>query len=236
MSVKVKNWIVDAIDVINQSTSAQDYCRRLTLHPTLGTGMRGNHVFALTSTGKFKLMGGFGHYPFPSDAEFSQLKSSLLSRSVSSRSIERETVDTAEGAMDIQAVPGLKGGTPNGVIVTCFDVGTGGTESFEMDPEQVQAYYLTLGLFISASGFGAIDAAEREPTNRPLTDRQYAILVGMAEGKTNLQMASEMHVSESMIKQETVKIYRSLGVATRQQAAVKAKAMAMLPEGIDLSF
>ena len=54
-----------------------------------------------------------------------------------------------------------------------------------------------------------------------LTERQMDILRQMAQGKTNAQIAAEMILSESSIRQETVRIYRALGVGTRAEAARK---------------
>ena len=62
-----------------------------------------------------------------------------------------------------------------------------------------------------------------------LTERQYEILLAMARGETNAQIAHQLILSESSIKQESVKIFRSLGVGSRQQAVAKAKATGLLP-------
>ena len=58
------------------------------------------------------------------------------------------------------------------------------------------------------------------------------ILIGIAAGKTNMAIAKDLILSESAIKQETVKIFRSLGVENRRQAAQKAIAMGLVPEGL----
>jgi len=52
-----------------------------------------------------------------------------------------------------------------------------------------------------------------------LTDRQKKILEMMAQGLTNAVMASRLGFSESLIRQETVKIYRNLNVNNRQEAS-----------------
>jgi DNA-binding NarL/FixJ family response regulator len=59
-----------------------------------------------------------------------------------------------------------------------------------------------------------------KPSGR-LTHRQQEVLQRMANGKTNAQIAVDLILSESSIRQETVKIYRALGVATRLEAAQK---------------
>ena len=99
-----------------------------------------------------------------------------------------------------------------------------------MEPKMEQAYYLSLGLFVASAGFGPLEQVKRSATNEPLSERQMKILIGIGLGKTNLQIANELILSESSIKQETVKIFRSLGVANRQQAAIKARAMGSIPQ------
>ena len=54
----------------------------------------------------------------------------------------------------------------------------------------------------------------------------------MARGETNAQIARQLILSESSIKQESVRIFRSLGVGSRQQAVAKAKATDLLPIGV----
>jgi DNA-binding CsgD family transcriptional regulator len=60
-----------------------------------------------------------------------------------------------------------------------------------------------------------------EQTQEQLTQRQLQILRGMDEGLIYAQIASNLHVSESLVKQEASKIFRFLGVSTRS-AALKA--------------
>ena len=50
----------------------------------------------------------------------------------------------------------------------------------------------------------------------------------MAEGKTNAQIAQELILSESTIRQETVKIYRALGVSARSEASKRAKHLGII--------
>jgi DNA-binding NarL/FixJ family response regulator len=56
-----------------------------------------------------------------------------------------------------------------------------------------------------------------------LTGRQLEILQQMSEGKTNVQIGRHLNLSESSIKQESVKIFRMLGVNSRLDASDVAK-------------
>ena len=51
-----------------------------------------------------------------------------------------------------------------------------------------------------------------------LTERQSAILVRMASGQTNAQIARDIGFSESTVRQETMAIYRCLGATGRHDA------------------
>ena len=63
-----------------------------------------------------------------------------------------------------------------------------------------------------------------------LTPRQIQVLTGMASGKTNHQMASELGYSVSTIRHETMAIYKELQVNDRHEAArfAAAKGLIML--------
>jgi len=228
-------WLPGAIQVLNASSTAHDYCKRLTAHPVLGQGMVGNHLFLLTNSGEFRLLGGFGIYPFDEDKVFTQFDESVVADAVNKGRFTRQ--EKVSG-YDIQVCPAIKAGIPNGALITVLKPGKGGDAEFDVHGFQELGYYLTLGIFVSASGFSPAESSKRQPTGEKLTERQLHILNGIAAGKTNMAIAKELILSESAIKQETVKIFRSLGVANRREAAQKAVSMGLVPESLstDVSF
>ena len=74
---------------------------------------------------------------------------------------------------------------------------------------------------IEAVGHGSLSEIKvREHTNpEPLTSRQKLILQGMVDGKTNHELATELGFSVSTIRHETMRIYQSLAVSDRREAA-----------------
>ena len=54
--------------------------------------------------------------------------------------------------------------------------------------------------------------------SQELTPRQIKVLAGIKDGLTNYQIARIMNVSESTVKQESIRIYRFLDVNNRQDA------------------
>ena len=222
-------WLPEAIRVLNASSAPHDYCKRLTTHPILGQGMVGNHLFLLDNSGAFRLLGGFGIYPFDEDHVFSQFDDQLFANAANSGRHRRELGPSGH---DVQVSPALKAGIPNGALLTVFKPGEGGEESFDVRGFQEASYYLALGIFVASAGFSPAETSKRVPSGEKLTERQLQILTGLAAGKTNMAIAKELILSESAIKQETVKIFRSLGVENRRQAAQKAIAMGLVPEGL----
>ncbi len=60
----------------------------------------------------------------------------------------------------------------------------------------------------------------REEANpQALTSRQKLILQGMVDGKTNHELATELGFSVSTIRHETMRIYQTLAVSDRREAA-----------------
>jgi DNA-binding NarL/FixJ family response regulator len=63
----------------------------------------------------------------------------------------------------------------------------------------------------------------------PLTSRETEVLARLASGKTNRQVANELHVSLSAVKWHIEHILHKLKVPDPTQAAVKAIEMGLLP-------
>ncbi len=105
-------------------------------------------------------------------------------------------------------------------------------KSREVDAAEIQmasmaAEYISLSAR-SMYGFSSREKIAGDPSLRPeesgdLSNRQLTILQQMAEGKTNQQIGRYMNLSESTIKQESVKIFRVLGVPNRVDATDVAK-------------
>lgn len=67
-------------------------------------------------------------------------------------------------------------------------------------------------------GGGPADGAAPAPTPGGLTDRELSILRLVAEGMSNLDIASKLYVTEQTVKFHLSNIYRKLGVANRTEA------------------
>jgi DNA-binding NarL/FixJ family response regulator len=65
----------------------------------------------------------------------------------------------------------------------------------------------------------------------PLTEREIEVLRLLPEGKTNREIAAELHLSLSTVKKRLERIISKLGVSDRTQAAVKAIELGLADPG-----
>lgn len=77
----------------------------------------------------------------------------------------------------------------------------------------------------------AVEAREARPTSAQdvdLTSRQQRILELLALGKTNRWIAADLGFSESTVRQETLRLYRALGVNSRTDSVMVARSIGLI--------
>ena len=74
-------------------------------------------------------------------------------------------------------------------------------------------------------------AASAFSTSSPLTPRETEVIGHLASGKTNRQIAQQLHLSLSTVKRHLERILSKLEVSDRTQAAVKAIELGLVPPG-----
>ena len=92
------------------------------------------------------------------------------------------------------------------------------------------------GLFMDSKGLSLTQAAPpsgqsataTKSSVQELTTRQVTIIELMADGLTNAAIAKQVLLSESTVRQETIRIYRVLSCHTRTEAIVKARAAGLI--------
>lgn len=63
----------------------------------------------------------------------------------------------------------------------------------------------------------------------PLTERESEVLLHLHKGLPNKAIADALHISLLTVKRHTTNIFQKLGVETRKQAVVRARALGILP-------
>jgi len=223
-------WLDEFSGLVATSVTASDFCRKLVHSKLTGPGATGAHVFTIDQQARFGLVGSYGQGIHIGD--LSVWDEHPYGESARSGGQVSKDMESTEGpTVRIYALPLVKGEEPVGLLSLTMKPGSEVaviSDTARSTISKVGAIWLeSLGLG-NNNGNNGTGPLTTLPSPETLTDRQMAVLRGMAEGKTNAQMAQEMILSESTIRQETVKIYRSLGVGSRTEAAKRALHLGLL--------
>ena len=205
------------------SQTATELARRLVHSEIVGKDAIGSIFYLITQTGDLDPVGSFGKTPVLGD-DLSIWAHNPVAKTVSDLKPHSELMEVTGGQQALVAcIPILKGSDPIGVgVIVRTEAGT--PLASKLSPNAIRSIANTYGIWMDALG---VKPRGTSPTHigtsqEDLTSRQLEVLKEMAKGKTNAQIAADMILSESSIRQETVRIYRALGVGTRAEAARKA--------------
>jgi DNA-binding CsgD family transcriptional regulator len=220
------------IAILSQAQNATDLCRQLVHDPQLGDGSVGEQLYALSNRGVFHLVGTYGIEPFAPGEPLNQFTENPLSHAVETRSIWAAAAPLAE--LDdawLSVLPLMKDDVPVGAMVT---LSRGDSKPANYGPCAMRMLANAGALYLETLGVKNLfdDHNGSQKNGQDLTERQYEVLLGLAHGETNAEIARHLILSESSIKQETVRLYRALGVGSRAQAVAKAKAIGLIPQAI----
>lgn len=219
--------VARVLRIYAQASSANDYCLRLTHDAELGLGLLGTQLFSISTKGNLDLLGSYGIDAFDPSTNYSLFEDNPISKAINQRNlwIGSRTANGIE--LRIWVLPLLRGEVPVGAA-TC--VSNPEVEIVPFSEDAVAVASNAGALYLDSLGVNSKVREKPKSEEGKLTDRQYVILLGMARGETNAEIAKQLILSESSIKQETVRIFRALGVGSRQQAVAKAKATGLLPQ------
>lgn len=218
-----------AVRLLSESASAQDLCRRAT-HSEYFKGMcRGVAIYLLDQKSALVQVAGYGNVPDDSQAHISAWDDNFLASSVRSRSISYELGENGIHA----CLPIEMAGVITGAMMFSYSA-----DYKPSNPDREGAKLLSnlAGLFMDTKGIsfapriGAPVATteSEEVAAQELTTRQVRILHYVADGLTNAEISKHVLLSESTVRQETIRIFRILKCHTRSEAIVKARAMGII--------
>ena len=219
-------WLQKWTELVSSATTVSELCKKL-VHSGVNTGQGiGSYLYLLDNKGQIVQLGGYGVNPLPSDQVFSTWEDNLLARSITNNGLAHQEIQHEGATLYLYAIPILKGDAPLGSAMFCQK-----EKMAEFPKEANLAMGQVLGLWLNSTGlinsFSSNDnSADASPET--LTNRQLKILEAMSFGKTNAEIAQQMILSESSIRQETVKIYRALGVGSRNEAVKRALHLGIL--------
>jgi DNA-binding CsgD family transcriptional regulator len=216
-----------AMDLVISAESAQDLCRKL-VHSDLLTGIvRGAYLYSLNNRSNLVETAGYGE-PFAEGLnEISAWDENPASNSIRTKRDVFALGDAKQPRPAVVSLPLIKDSTPTGVLVLVL---APDAEESPIPSEVAPAIGKLGAYFLETRGFVAKTGAV--PSGREsiedLTTRQVTILGFMGDGLTNADISHKVLLSESTVRQETIRIYRALAVSGRQEAVAKARALGLI--------
>ncbi len=218
-----------AIDVLSKSANAQDLCRRIAHSEFMDGFCHGVSTYLLDQRSYLVEVASYGRNHDFGQAELSAWDDSCLAKAIRSRKIVIEKLDNAT----LFALPIDLGGVTTGAFL--FNLSREVPDPV-FSKETTSMLSSLGGLFMDGKGLTLRGSQQLAPTpsedeNLPvqeLTTRQVQIIHFIADGLTNAEIAKHVLLSESTVRQETIRIFRILKCHTRSEAIVKARASGII--------
>lgn len=221
-----------AMDLVLESDNAQDLCRKIVHSDIFGPVARGAFVYLLNTRSNLVESAGYGE-PFAEGLnEISAWDENAASIAIRTKALVFKPGSASAARMGAVAFPLIHGNSPIGCCVTVL---APETQDNPIPTEIAAAIGKLGGYFIATKGssFSSASGKSGEGSVEDLTTRQVSILAFMGDGMTNAEISTKVLLSESTVRQETIRIYRALQVSGRQEAVAKARAIGLIPS---LSF
>ena len=215
-----------ALDALLFAQNANDLCRTVVHGGFTGVETHGCHIYVLDHSSNLKQVAGYGLAHEAAVEEVSAWDDSPVAACIRDKDLVFRAA-TKETGRSLICIPFLKDSTPVGCV--CLTV-SDGVKGIPEIPGLLTVVSKLGALYLETSGVKGTARKETSASSNgeDLTKRQIQILEMMAEGMSNVEIAREMLLSESSIRQETVRIYRALGVGGRAEASKKAKALGII--------
>jgi DNA-binding CsgD family transcriptional regulator len=246
--------LLEAIEFLGGTPNPHSLCRHLTLNVAAETRPVGALIAVLEADGTLRIAGSFGIDDEMLTARASQtiaddsplaetIRSGRPTFYANASEIRRQFPDFVVADANIMPTaiwPIASHGERIGAIQLFFNEHSSEsplTADFEAVVALIALYarlqfgagmsgtrWSTVDRRQSSTGSAAVSDRRRPSGIAELTVRQTVVLDHICAGRTNAQIAHVVGFSESTVRQETMAIYRTLGVEGRGQAATLARA------------
>jgi DNA-binding CsgD family transcriptional regulator len=223
-----------ALDVILSSTDPADLCRQIVHSDYVPASTRGCEIFYLDGKSVLRSVGSYG-VSASQKVGLSAWDDSPLSKAIREKRLVVGPIDPKEIEIVVIAIPFVTHGVPVGLMAVVIE-----DKNYEIQSlQEASELFFKLGAFYLESldlGNTSHSGTRPIPTSPDdLSARQLVILGHIQDGQVNLEIAKELMLSESTIRQETVRIYRALGVGNRHEAVKRANVLGILSKRPNLT-
>ena len=212
----------DLVMLLAGSKTASGYVRSVATHSLLGAHAVGSELFIVNQDATLQTLAAFGKTTFSDALPISLWDQNPVSTAARTNQVTKGTQQDPANGDDVYlyCYPFSTPAHTVGVLVMIK------SEEYEIALEEQDQRTVSMfgGLWLESLGLSETTTKLNSSTkdSNELTVRQLEILKIMAQGQTNAQIADQMILSESTIRQETVRIYRKLSVPDRTQATKRA--------------
>lgn len=242
--------VLSMLRALAEAENADDFCRALALDVLVDYGVVATYVARLDSDGRISMIGSYGYSqqrventPRPSIWENMSITETIRTGKV----MVYETWDQYIARYPDKghlASPGqafvclpirVKGVRSGGLGITFINP----IDNAGINPKLWDVFAAAADVFLT-KGWAAELARRPVPSSdfgedekfavKSLSERELDVLKAIAVGKTNASIAREFSYSESTIKQDTIKIFKVLGVKSRKDAVLAAKTLGLIGE------
>ena len=217
------------LDALVRSASLPEFCRAIVHSDFTQNHVQGCQIFSLTPDSKLIEISGYGLRHLNPETSLTAWDNDPISLCIRSKDYELAPAadETNNGVL---AIPLLKEGIPIGALALVLEPKGKALPIHErLIPILGKLGTYCLNAFPATSNRSHPGLhSTSEQNGEDLSSRQIKILELMADGKVNVEIARELMLSESTIRQETVRIYRSLGVPNRADASKKGRALGLI--------
>ena len=211
------------IDLVLGCHSVEELCTRL-VHDEFTEGViQGAHAYSVSSEMDLIFEVGYGRRPIPLLKKVSAWEETALALSL------RTKTSIFEAGFDesLLTVPLLRNRVP--VACLLLNLESSVQESPLSEPS-LQLLSKIAGFLVDTKPIRIKRDSDRRnmQQDKQLPQRQVAILELVSKGLTNGQIGKEFSLSESTVRQETIKIYKFLDAHSRTEAVAKARDLGLL--------
>lgn len=218
------------LEIVIGSQDAQDLCGKVVHSKLFSPTTMGAWVFRVENNGLTLVeLTGYGKPVQDGLVELPMWDENPISQSVQTHKyvFSKNTLD--EYGVSLGAIPIIANGVPIASFVLVMNQDT---KESPVGADVLESFGSLISSLLT-KGKGAAPVSSL-PGSAPgdLTSRQVIILGHMSDGLTNLEISSKVLLSESTVRQETIRIYRALGVSNRTEAVAAARKLQLIPSVI----
>jgi len=214
--------------IFGNAATLEDACRSIVQADEFSGSLVGTQIHSLTRRGTFVSAAVFGMESHPETETLWLFDEHPITAAAQSKQTVIEPHPTQDG-YEIWAMPILKDTNVAGALSSVAK-SEKRDEIVAFSQEELLSISNLAYLFLSLSGMPEIVKNADSVASGQLSSRQHEIVMMMAKGLTNAQIGNELILSESSIKQESVKIFKALGVENRRDAVRRARETGLIPE------